>query len=117
MKYLSKILNFINNKEVSSKSGKFFLKINPANGKTLGKVSRSNKVDVLTAVESAQKPYEAWSETSIIDRSVLLRDASVLIEKRKKEIAELVHSETGKSLKDASGEVSGAIELGFFMAG
>lgn len=117
MTYPSKILNFINNKEVSPKLGKFFLKINPANGKTLGKVCRSNKVDVLMAVEAAQKKREAWSETSIIDRSVLLREATFLMQKRKKEIAEIVHLETGKSIKDSLGEISGAIELGFFMAG
>jgi len=52
-----------------------------------------------------------------VERSVLLREATNLMQKRRDEIAYIVHLETGKSKKDASGEVDGAIELGFFMAG
>lgn len=117
MTYPKKILNFINNQEVLPKSGKFFPKINPANSKVLGRVARSDKKDASLAIESAIRAYEGWSQTSIVERSVLLREVTILMQKRKNEIAEIVHIETGKSIKDALGEVGGAIELGFFMAG
>jgi len=117
MVYPKKVLNFINNKEVPSVSGKFFPKVNPANGKILEQVARSGKKDASLAIKSAIRTYESWSQTSVVDRSVLLRDATILMQKRIREIAEVVHLETGKSRKDATGEVAGAIELGFFMAG
>ena len=117
MIYTKKILNFINNKEVSARSGKFFNKLNPDNGKIIGKVARCNSLDAKAAIEAAVNSYSAWSQKSVVERSVLLREAAILMQKRQKEIAEIVHLETGKSFKDAFSEVGGAIELGFFMAG
>lgn len=117
MNYPKKVLNFIDNREVASKSGKFFPKINPADGRVLGQVARSDKKDVSLAVESALKAYDNWSQASMVERSVLLREATILMQKRKREIAEIVHLETGKSTKDAFSEVGSAVELGFFTAG
>ena len=117
MTYPKKVLNFVDNKEVPSVSGKFFAKINPANGKDLGRVARSNKKDASLAIESATRAFDRWSQTPVVERSVLLREATMLIQKRRKEIAEIVHLECGKSTKDAASEVGGVIELGFFMAG
>lgn len=117
MIYPKKILHFVNNKEAASKSGEFFDKINPDNGKVLGKVARGNANDANLAVKAALGAFDKWSQKNIVERSVVLRDASLLMHERKKEIAEIVHLESGKSMKDAEGEVAGAIELGFFMAG
>lgn len=117
MTYPRKILNFINNQELRAKSGKFLNKLNPDNGKILAKVARSNNDDAKTAIEAAVNSYSAWSQKSVVDRSVLLRNVAILMQRRQREIAEIVHLETGKSLKEALGEVTGAIELGFFMAG
>src|SRR3990167_2739276 len=111
MTYPKKVLNFVDNKEVPSVSGKFFAKINPANGKILGRVARSNKKDASLAIESATRTFDRWSQKNIVERSIVLRDATLLMHERKKEIAEIVHLETGKSMKDAQGEVAGAIEL------
>lgn len=117
MNYPKKILHFINNREVDSVSGKFFPKINPDHGRVIGRVARGNKKDANLAVEAAIGAFDGWSQTSVVDRSVLLREATILMQKRQGEIAEIVSLETGKSKKDALGEVGGAIELGFFMAG
>lgn len=117
MTYPKKVLNFIDNREVASKSGKFFPKINPDHGRVIGRVARGNKKDANLAVEAAIGAFDKWSQTSVVDRSVLLREATILMQKRQGEIAEIVSLETGKSKKDALGEVGGAIELGFFMAG
>lgn len=117
MTYPKKILHFINNKETASKSGEFFSKINPDNGKILGKVARGNAKDANLAVKTALKAFDNWSQKNIVERSIVLRDTTLLMQERKKEIAEIVHLECGKSVKDALAEVGGAIELGFFMAG
>jgi aldehyde dehydrogenase (NAD+) len=52
-----------------------------------------------------------------VRRGELLRDLALALRDHQDEIARLVHVETGKSLKDARGEISGAIEMGFFVAG
>lgn len=117
MKYPKKILHFINNEEVAAKSGRFFSKINPDNGRVLAKVARGSKKDIDSAINSAVKAFGAWSQTSVVDRSIFLREATILMQKRREEIAQIAHLETGKSVKDALSETGGAIELGFFMAG
>lgn len=117
MNYPRKVLHFINNKEVASTSGKFFPKVNPDNGKVLAKVARGDKKDIDLAVRAAVRTFGQWSQTAMVDRSVVLREATILMQKREDEIAGVVHWETGKSMKDALGEVGGAVEFGFFMAG
>lgn len=116
MIYPKKVLHFINNKEIENSSS-FINKINPANGEILTEVIKGNKKDVDLAVAEAQESFNSWSNTSVIERANLLRKATILMQEKKKEIAEIVHLETGKSMKDAMGEAEGAIELGFFMAG
>lgn len=117
MKYPDKVFNWINNQEITSISGKFIDKHDPTNGKVISKVIRGNKNDVDRTVSLAVSTFETWSNTSVVNRAEIIRKATFLIQERKKEIAEIVHLETGKSIKDALGEVSSAIELGFFMAG
>lgn len=117
MNYPKKILHFINNREAASASGKFFPKINPDNGRVIARVVRGNKEDTNLAVGAAIGAFDKWSQTPVVERSVLLREATILMQKRKREIAEIVHIECGKSIKDAQAEVGVAIELGFFMAG
>lgn len=115
--YPEKILHWLNDKEVNSSSGKTLLKINPANGKELSKVTLGNKSDVDLAVQTSEKNLPIWKNTPIIQRADILRNAALIMQKRIAEISEIVHLETGKSLKDAKAETTSAIELGFFYAG
>lgn len=117
MKYPNKVFHWINDKEVESSSNNSFEKLNPADGKVLTHVTRGNKGDVDQAVKSANKKFDEWKNTSVISRADILRKATQLMEVNKEEIAEIVYQETGKSMKDAMGEVDGSIELGYFYAG
>jgi len=112
--YPAKILHFISGKEVSSSN--FFPKVNPATGRIIAQVARGGRREADLALSSARKAFPSWSETSVIDRANILRKATILLDERKIEIAEIVHQETGKSVKDALAEVAGSIELGFFYA-
>jgi aldehyde dehydrogenase (NAD+) len=115
--YPKKILHWINDREVNSSSGDYFDKIDPATGKIIAQVTHGNKKDVDKAINIAVETFEEWSNNSVVNRADILRKAIILMQEKKSEIAETVSSETGKSIKDALGEVGGAIELGFFMAG
>ena len=117
MPYPKKILHWIDDRKVESASGKFFSKINPATGKPLAQVTRGNAKDVTMAIVAAQKGFEIWSETTIIKRADLLRDAVLLMRERTDEIIDLVVMESGKPRPSGVGEVAAAIECGFFYAG
>ncbi len=116
MKYPNIVFHWINDKEVESSSNNSFEKLNPADGKVLARVARGNKEDVEKAVAAVASQYTSWSNTPVIIRADILKKATLLIQKKKEEIAQIVHLETGKSVIDAKSEVNGAIELGFFYA-
>src|SRR5688500_15943670 len=65
----------------------------------------------------ARKAEPAWDATTVVKRGDILRQIALLMREHRKEIAELVAKETGKSRKDALGETDAAIEMGFFVAG
>ena len=111
------ISHWLSNKEEISSAGQSFPKINPADGRLLSQITRGNEKDVDNAVSQAEKKLTEWKNTPIISRANILRQASILLQKKRDEIAQIVHLETGKSVKDALAETDGAAELGFFYAG
>ncbi len=116
MNYPKKILHFVNNQEIRGGNG-YFEKVYPANGKVIAQVCRGSAKEVEAAVGACRSAYSPWSQTNIVKRSNILRETTILMRDKKKEIAEIVSIETGKSKKDAISETEAAIELGFFIAG
>ena len=98
-------------------SGRTFEKIDPATGRPLCRVAQSDERDVRDAVTIATAVQPDWASETVVRRGEILRATAVLIEQHRNEVAALVASETGKSPKDAFGEVGAAIEMGFFVAG
>jgi len=117
MVYPKKVLHWSNDKEIQSSSGLFFPKYNPATGKILAEVTKGTKADIEQIISSAENAFDGWKNTPVIKRSDILRNAVVLIQERKDEIAQIVALESGKSQKAASGEIDAAIECGYFFAG
>jgi len=111
------IPNWIDGKETTALSEAIFSKLNPASGKRLCQVARSQSEDIKQAVESAKYVQPAWAETPPVKRGFVLHDIVLRMIERKEEIAQIVAMETGKSFKDALGETGGAIECGLFYAG
>lgn len=117
MTYPSRIYHFIHGKEVKGTSGEFIEKVSPTDGKIIARIEKGIKKDVDEALIAASERFLQWSYTPVIQRAEILRNTAILLQEKKMEIASIVSTETGKSLKDARAEVEGAIELGFFMAG
>lgn len=117
MNYPKKIYHWIDNKEVKPASRRFFDKINPATGKEMAQIARGDRRDVEKALKSATRAYDAWSQTPVIKRAEILREAAFLIRARKEELAEIVAYESGKPMRDALSEMGSAVEIGFFFAG
>ena len=117
MRYPDDIRHFIANEERSSLAGGAFEKKDPATGKMLARVARGRAEDARLCIDAAEGAFEAWSATPVVARGEILRAATLRMLERKQEAAEIVAAETGKSRKDALGEVGAAIEMGFFIAG
>jgi len=112
----AKIPNWIGGKEQPASSGRLFDKLNPTDGRLLCRAARSDEKDVARAVKAARKAQPAWANTPPVQRGMILHDVVLGVQARRQAVAEVVAAETGKSLKDALGETSGAIALGLFYA-
>lgn len=111
------VCNYVGGKESAPLAGEWFSKLAPATGKPLAKIARSREPDVRCAIGAAKAAQPAWARSTPVRRGDLLRDIALALADRKQEIAALVAMETGKSLKDALGETSAAVEMGMFVAG
>ncbi len=109
--------NWINGAELVPANNTYIEKFNPVTGDVLLRVARSKTVDVDLAVETAKLSQPAWADIPPVQRGMILHEIVVLMQKNKKELAEVVALETGKSYSDALGETEGAIQCGLFYAG
>ena len=117
MSYPELVQHAFGGTEGPSESGATFEKRNPADGTALGAVARGDRADAHRAVDAAAGAFETWSRTPVVARAEIIRGATLLLLERRDEAAAIVSLETGKSRRDALGEVGAAIEMGFFIAG
>ncbi len=109
--------NQIGGRDALPADGRTFAKVDPATGRTLCQVARSDAADVRAAVDVAKGAQPAWAAATVVTRGDILRQIAMLMREHRTAIADLVARETGKSRKDALGETDAAIEMGFFVAG
>jgi acyl-CoA reductase-like NAD-dependent aldehyde dehydrogenase len=109
--------NVIGGEERPAADGATFEKLAPATGQAISVVARSSAPDVDAAVAAAAEAQPAWAARTVEERGRILRRIAQLLERDRADVAAIVAAETGKSPKDARGEVDGAMELGYFMAG
>src|SRR5687768_13187862 len=117
LKIPRRLPNQINGVDAAAASGETFAKLDPSNGRELCQVARSRAADVEAAIAAARAAQPAWAATTVVRRGEILRRIAQLMQEHRAEIAKIVARETGKSIKDASGETDAAIEMGFFVAG
>lgn len=84
---------------------------NPARGEAIGTVYFASDKTCQQAVESAQKAWPSWSDTSVSKRTQILFRFRELLEKHQNELIQLVTREHGKTLDDAKGSLFRAIEV------
>jgi alpha-ketoglutaric semialdehyde dehydrogenase len=108
--------NWIGGGFVQAQEGGTHPKVSPVDGRLLCTLPRSKSTDVAAAVAAAAAAQPAWAATSAVTRGQILLRLVRLMEDRAEVIARIVAAETGKSFKDAKGEVAGAAALGLFYA-
>lgn len=109
--------NWIAGRDVPAADGCWFVKYDPATGEPQSEVARSRKEDVDAAVAAALAAFPEWRALTPVARADHLRTIALALRQHTEDFAAIVHRETGKSMKDARGEVAAAFEMGMFVAG
>ncbi len=88
----------IDNRWVSSESGKTFATINPSTGEEIGQVAEADAADVERAVKAARAAFErgSWRKMPSSQRARLLHRLADLIEEHADELASLESLDNGK---------------------
>ena len=87
-----------------------FDKADPATGEVIGQYKNFSPDEVFACVDAARLASDRWQEFGFTARKKTLLKWASFITKNQKEIAQLVASECGKPIGDASLEVSIAID-------
>jgi alpha-ketoglutaric semialdehyde dehydrogenase len=110
--------NFIGGKWVESSSGQTFNSLNPANrDEIIGVFQRSNRDDVVSAIDAAAAAFRSWSHTPAPQRAEIILRVGLLLEERKDELGRLVTCEMGKVLDEGKGDVQEGIDMAKYIAG
>jgi alpha-ketoglutaric semialdehyde dehydrogenase len=114
---ISFIPNWIAGHERHASADARFGKLRPHDGARLYDVASSSTADVGEAIGAAAAVQAEWAELTPVKRGELLSALVRLMRRDAGSIASCVASETGKSLRDATGEVGGSISQGEYFAG
>jgi aldehyde dehydrogenase (NAD+) len=110
--------NFVGGEWVSSKKGRTFADVNPADHRDiLGRMQRSGAADVDLAVKTAQKALKSWKALPAPKKAMILYKSARILEERKEELSLLMMREMGKTAKECRGDVQEAIDTAYFFAG
>lgn len=91
--------------------------INPATGETLGELPLADPADLDRALETAQRGFLIWRESSPQQRAAVLQGAARLMLERQEDLARTATLEEGKTLGEARIEVMMNVGLFNFYAG
>ncbi len=94
---------FINGKWKKAKSGKSFEVFNPATNEAIARVPFADEQDVDEAVKVARDAFKngPWRKMNGFERKAILGKISMLIEKRKEELASLETLNSGKPITES----------------
>jgi aldehyde dehydrogenase (NAD+) len=112
-----RLTNLVGGASIAATSGDTVDKLAPATGKLLCRLPRSREEDVRRAVDAAAEAQPGWRSTTPVQRGALLHRVVEELERQQARMAQVVAAETGKSPRDAAGEVGAACALGRFYAG
>ena len=111
------VQHFINGRHYTGRSKNNHDVFDPARGEACCQVNFATQNEVTEAISAAHKAFPAWAATTPIARSRIIFRFKQLLEEHMDEIAALVTREHGKTLDDARGSITRAIELCEFSCG
>ncbi len=99
-KFKEKYGNFINGKFVDPVGGEYFDNPSPIDSSHIAKYARSQKEDVDNAVAAANAAKDAWGNTSVTERAVMLNKVADIIEENLEEFALMETCDNGKPIRE-----------------
>ena len=99
---MQKFQNFINGEYVDPSSGGWLDNVNPASGEVYSQVADSDAMDVVMAIQAANKAFEKWKKAGAQKRSKVLYKIADLIDERLDDFAKAESIDQGKTLKQAT---------------
>lgn len=82
---------------------------NPSNDQILWQGNLATEEQCDLAFEAAHRAFQEWASKSITDRTQIVRNYGRILEEESEPLTALISQETGKSLRDAAGEVKASI--------
>lgn len=103
--------NFLDNEFVPSKATQWIDLHDPATNNVVTRVPQSTDAELTAAVDSAQKAFKTWRETSLLHRQQLMFKFVGLIRENWDRLAASITIEQGKTLADAKGDVLRGLQV------
>ena len=82
-----------------------------ATGQVAGEVAMASVAEVDAAVEAARKAFEEWRDVPVTRRQNVMFEFRRIVSDRRRQLAEVITSEHGKTVPDALGEVQRGLEV------
>jgi malonate-semialdehyde dehydrogenase (acetylating)/methylmalonate-semialdehyde dehydrogenase len=103
--------NFLDNKFVPSKATQWIDLHDPATNNLVTRVPQSTDEELVAAVDSAQKAFKSWKETSLLHRQQIMFKYTALIRENWDRLAASITLEQGKTFADAKGDVLRGLQV------
>lgn len=103
--------NFIDNKFVASDATTWLDLHDPATNNLVTRVPQSTNKELLAAVDSAEKAFVSWRETTLMSRQQIMFKYVALIRANWDRLAASITLEQGKTLADAKGDVLRGLQV------
>ncbi|MCB0407272.1 MAG: aldehyde dehydrogenase [Bdellovibrionales bacterium] len=93
---MEKLLNFINGEYSEPQSGQYLDNFDPSTGGVYSKVADSDSLDMILAIQSANKAFEKWKSTPVEKRAEILYKIADLIDANADALAFAESQDQGK---------------------
>ncbi len=107
---------YINGKQEISR-GRTEVQTNPATGEPVALIPYCTAEEVDAAIASAQRAFDGWSKTPVLQRSRILFQYRQLLESNSAELIGMITEENGKITEEARGSFQRGIECVEFACG
>ena len=101
---------FIDGRRVAGSGGTIDV-LDPATGAVIGRVAVAGEDQLEAAARAAHAAFGRWRDTSVLERSNVLRRAATALRGRAEETARILTLEQGKPLAEARAEVETAADV------
>lgn len=114
---MQELTHLIHGKKVPGTSGRFSPVYNPTTGEQSANLPLASVDEVDAAVQSAEKAFPGWSNTSPVQRARVMFRYKALIEENMDALATALSNEHGKVHSDAKGSIQRGLEVVEFACG